>query len=201
MEKMNSSQGTVIGETSRIGDHVKIQNGALIYHGTTIENGAFIGPGAIFTNDKRPRSINRDGTLKRDSDWHMGAIRVCHGASVGAGAIILPDVTIGAFAMVGAGAIVTKDVPPHALVTGNPARHAGYSCRPHHAGDPAGACRRGVQPALPARWRIPLWRAVPLGCRRRGPRRANTGLERLKLKLEKIKWFVNRAKATLLDRP
>lgn len=111
-----------------IGDRVKIQNGAMIYHGTIIESGAFIGPGAIFTNDRRPRSINRDGTSKRDGDWCVGAIRVCRGASVGAGAIILPDVTIGAFAMIGAGAVVTRDVPPHALVMGNPARHAGYVC-------------------------------------------------------------------------
>lgn len=111
-----------------IGDHVKVQNGALIYHGTTIEDNAFIGPGVIFTNDKRPRSVNSDGTLKRDTDWLVGSIRVCRGASIGAGAIVLPDVTIGAHAMVGAGAVVTKDVAEHALVLGNPARHRGYVC-------------------------------------------------------------------------
>lgn len=112
-----------------IGDNVKIQNGALVYHGVTIEAGVFVGPGAIFTNDKRPRAINPDGALKRDADWEVGLIYVCYGAAIGAGAIVLPEVTIGRFALVGAGAVVTRDVPDHALVAGNPARLAGYVCR------------------------------------------------------------------------
>lgn len=112
-----------------IGDNVKIQNSALIYHGVTIEDGAFIGPQACLTNDKLPRAINPDGTLKRDADWEVGHTRVCYGASIGAGAIVLPDVTIGRFAMVGAGALVTRDVPDHGLVVGVPARLVGYVCQ------------------------------------------------------------------------
>lgn len=111
-----------------IGNNVKIQNGALVYHGVTIEDGVFIGPGAIFTNDKAPRAINPDGTLKSDADWVVGPITVCYGASIGAGAIVLPNVTVGRFALVGSGAVVTKDVPAHGLVMGNPARLAGYVC-------------------------------------------------------------------------
>jgi acetyltransferase-like isoleucine patch superfamily enzyme len=44
------------------------------------------------------------------------------GASIGAGAIILPGVTVGERAMVGAGAVVTRDVPDAVVVVGNPAR-------------------------------------------------------------------------------
>lgn len=113
----------------QIGDNVKIQNGAYIYHGTKIESGVFIGPGVIFTNDRQPRAINPDGTLKETEDWEVGQIVVRRGASIGAGAIILPNVTIGRFAMVGAGAIVTRDVKKHTLVIGNPARPFGYVCR------------------------------------------------------------------------
>ncbi|HEX9370156.1 MAG TPA: hypothetical protein VF897_04090, partial [Roseiflexaceae bacterium] len=61
--------------------------------------------------------------------WAVGRTRVEYGASLGAGAIILPDVTIGRFALVGAGAVVAKDVPAHALVLGNPARLVGFVCR------------------------------------------------------------------------
>jgi acetyltransferase-like isoleucine patch superfamily enzyme len=113
----------------KIGDHVKIQNGVLIYHGTLIESGVFVGPGVIFTNDKQPRAINPDGSLKSSSDWEVGSIHVCYGASIGAGAIILPNITIGQYAMIGAGSVVTRDVPDHALVIGNPARQIGYVCK------------------------------------------------------------------------
>jgi acetyltransferase-like isoleucine patch superfamily enzyme len=112
-----------------IGDNVKIQNGVLIYHGVTIESGVFIGPGVVFTNDKKPRAINPDGTLKGNDDWDVGPVQVCYGASIGAGAIILPNVTIGRFALVAAGAVVTRDVREHGLVLGNPARPAGYVCK------------------------------------------------------------------------
>jgi len=44
------------------------------------------------------------------------------GAWIGAGAIILPNVTIGERAVVGAGAVVTRDVPPYTVVAGVPAR-------------------------------------------------------------------------------
>jgi len=111
-----------------IGDLVKIQNGASIYHGATIEDGVFIGPHACLTNDKAPRAITPDGRLKRDDDWAVGRTLIQYGASVGAGAIILPGVTVGKFAMVGAGAVVTHDVVAHGLVIGNPARLVGYVC-------------------------------------------------------------------------
>ena len=113
----------------QIGDKVKIQNGTYIYHGAIIESGVFIGPGVIFTNDKNPRAINPDGSLKGNDDWDVGKIRICYGASLGAGSIILPDVIIGKFALTGAGAVVTQDVAEHALVVGNPARQIGYVCK------------------------------------------------------------------------
>jgi serine acetyltransferase len=70
-----------------------------------------------------------DGSLKAAEDWQVDSILVRRGASIGAGAIILPGITIGEFAMVGAGAVVTHDVPPQGLVYSNPARLQGYVCR------------------------------------------------------------------------
>jgi UDP-2-acetamido-3-amino-2,3-dideoxy-glucuronate N-acetyltransferase len=147
-----------------IGDFAKVQNGCSVYHGATLEDGVFLGPGAILTNDKLPRAINPDGTPKTEADWEVGKILVKRGASLGAGAVVLPDIVIGAFAMVGAGSVVTKDVPDHGLVTGNPARLIGLVCacggrlqkeRPAED-DVTFSCRRcQARVALPdVRWRL-----------------------------------------------
>jgi UDP-2-acetamido-3-amino-2,3-dideoxy-glucuronate N-acetyltransferase len=112
-----------------IGDNVKIQNQAQLFRGVVVESGVFIGPCVCFTNDHYPRAINLNGKLKTDDDWSMEVTFVSYGASIGAGALILPGVKIGAFAMIGAGAIVTKDVAEHQLVIGQPAQLQGYVCR------------------------------------------------------------------------
>ena len=121
-----------IDEGVRIGDRVKIQNAALVYHGVTLEDGVFIGPNAILTNDRYPRSITAEGELARMDDWVVSPIRVHEGASIGAGAIVVAGNDVGRFATVGAGAVVTHDVPAHALVAGNPARRIGWVCACGH---------------------------------------------------------------------
>lgn len=105
-----------------IGNRVKIQDHVMIPHGVTLEDGVFVGPAVTFTNDKFPRAINSDGSLKKISDWIASPTLVKYGASIGANATIVCGVTLGEWCMVGAGAVVTKDVPPYALVQGNPAR-------------------------------------------------------------------------------
>jgi len=125
-------KGAYVDSGVHIGDNVKIQNRASVYHGVTLEDGVFVGPHVIFTNDRLPRAINPDGSLKSDDDWELGLILVREGASLGAGSIVVAGVTIGRFAMVGAGAVVTKDVPDYGLVYGNPARLAGYVCSCGH---------------------------------------------------------------------
>jgi len=121
-------KGVYIDFDVTIGNNVKIQNGAYVYHPAIIEDGVFIGPNVILTNDKLPRAITPDGKLKGADDWVVGRILVKYGASLGTGAIILPDVTIGRWALVGAGALVTRSVPDHGLVVGSPARLIGYVC-------------------------------------------------------------------------
>jgi UDP-2-acetamido-3-amino-2,3-dideoxy-glucuronate N-acetyltransferase len=112
-----------------IGDRVKVQNNVSLYRGVTVEDGVFIGPHVTFTNDRLPRAVNDDGSLRTDADWELLATLVRSGASIGAGAVVLPGVTIGRWAMVGAGAVVTHDVADHELVLGNPARRHGSACR------------------------------------------------------------------------
>ncbi len=112
-----------------VGNKVKIQNRVSIYRGVTIEDGVFIGPHVSFTNDKYPRAVTPDGAPLSEEDWRPVATLVKYGASIGAGSIILPGVTIGCWAMVGAACLVAQDVPDHGLVLGAPARLVGYACR------------------------------------------------------------------------
>ena len=109
----------------KIGNNVKIQNFATLYLGLTVEDGVYIGPCVAFTNDKMPRAINIDGSLKSAKDWNLLETKVGEGASIGANSTILPGISIGKWAMVGAGAVVTKNVPDFAVVVGNPARVVG----------------------------------------------------------------------------
>ena len=63
-----------------IGDRVKIQNNVSLFHGVTVEDGVFIGPHVCFTNDRIPRAVNVDGSLKSDADWEVSPILVRRGA-------------------------------------------------------------------------------------------------------------------------
>jgi UDP-2-acetamido-3-amino-2,3-dideoxy-glucuronate N-acetyltransferase len=121
-------KGVYVDRDVVIGDRCKIQNRASIYHGVTLEDGVFVGPHAVFANDRYPRAVNPDGSLKSDDDWTVEPTLVREGASVGAGAVVLPGVTVGKWAMVAAGAVVTADVPAYAVVRGNPARITGWAC-------------------------------------------------------------------------
>ena len=121
-----------------IGNRVKVQNYVSIYDGVTIEDGVFVGPHVVFTNDKQPRAVNADGSLKSGSDWTISYTRICEGASLGANSTIVCGITVGRWALVGAGSVVTKDVPDYGLVVGNPARLIGFVCK-HGRRIPEGA--------------------------------------------------------------
>ena len=119
-------RGAYIGEGVRVGARCKIQNYALVYEPASLADGVFVGPAAVFTNDHCPRAINPDGTLKSASDWDRVGVTVEHGAAIGARAVCVAPVRIGAWASVGAGAVVTRDVVSYALVVGVPARRVGW---------------------------------------------------------------------------
>ncbi|RXR26741.1 N-acetyltransferase [Oerskovia turbata] len=119
-------RGAYIGTGVQVGRHCKIQNYALVYEPATLADGVFIGPAAVLTNDTYPRAINPDGSLKSADDWHAVGVTIEEGASIGARAVCVAPVTVGAWATVAAGAVVTRDVPPHAIVVGVPARRVGW---------------------------------------------------------------------------
>lgn len=111
-----------------VGDRVKVQNNVSLFHGVTVEDGVFIGPHVCFTNDRVPRAVNPDGSLKADADWEVSPTLVREGAALGANSTILPGITIGRWAMIGSGSVVTRDVGEYELVAGNPARRLGSAC-------------------------------------------------------------------------
>lgn len=113
-------RGAVIGEGcviasnaivdgAEIGDRCLIGHGAGVHPGALIGDEVFIGPGAVLCNDAWPRAH------KRGFDAAQRSVTVENGASIGACAVVLPGVRIGARAMVAAGVTVTRDVPPNHL--------------------------------------------------------------------------------------
>lgn len=121
-------KGVYVDNDVVIGDNVKIQNNVSVYVGVTIDDGVFVGPHVCFTNDKVPRAVNADMTVKGVHDWKVTPTRVKSGAALGANSTIVCGITVGKWAMVGSGSVVTKDVPDHGLVLGNPARLVGWVC-------------------------------------------------------------------------
>lgn len=117
-----------IGVGVQIGDNCKVENGAQLFEGTSIGDGVFIGPGALLLNDRYPRAVTPAGELKTEDDWVADGVVVDEGASVGGGAILLPGVHIGQWALVGAGSVVAGEVAAYSLVAGNPARRRGTVC-------------------------------------------------------------------------
>lgn len=134
LSKFINLYGCSIGENSKIGAFVEIQKNAsvgknckisshtFVCEGVTIEDDVFIGHGVTFINDAYPRATNAEGTLQSEADWSVSPTLVKRGASIGSGATILCNVTIGEHAIVGAGSVVVKDVPPNTIAVGNPAR-------------------------------------------------------------------------------
>ena len=112
----NLSAHTLVEGGAVLGDRVTLKSGVYVWDGITLEDDVFCGPNVTFANDRYPRSkqpFNLEGTI------------VKKGASLGAGAVILPGITIGERAMIGAGAVVTRDVDDDAKVVGNPAHPLG----------------------------------------------------------------------------
>ena len=103
--------GTKIGafveiqKNSRVGRCCKISSHTFICEGVDIEDDVFVGHSVTFINDVYPRATVADGGLQTEADWKVEKTRVCKRASIGSGATILCNVTIGENAIVGAGSV------------------------------------------------------------------------------------------------
>ena len=95
---IDHGMGTVIGETSEIGDNVTL------YHGVTLGG---ISPAE---NSKDQRDTKRQPTIEDN-------------VIIGCGPSILGPINIGSCARVGANTVVLKDVPSYATMVGNPVKN------------------------------------------------------------------------------
>jgi len=138
LSKFINLYGCEIGDGTKIGAFVEIQKNAtvgknckisshtFVCEGVTIEDEVFVGHNVAFINDSFPRATTEGGQMQTEVDWKVERTVVKKGASIGSGATILANVTIGQKALVGAGSVVTRDVPDFAVVVGNPARVLRY---------------------------------------------------------------------------
>ena len=106
------------GRNIRVGRDVFINSCCQFqdHGGITIGDGALIGHGVIMA------TLNHDLDPSRRKGMHPSPIRIGRGVWIGAGARIMPGVTVGDDSVVAAGAVVTRDVPPGVVVAGVPAR-------------------------------------------------------------------------------
>ena len=103
-------------------DRVKLGKGVMI-----MNNCLMMARGGITIDDNTMIAANVQ-LISNNHDLHdrmiltCKPVHICENAWIGAGATILPGVTVGKNAVVAAGAVVTKDVTPNTIVGGNPAK-------------------------------------------------------------------------------
>jgi sugar O-acyltransferase (sialic acid O-acetyltransferase NeuD family) len=107
-----------------VADGVSMGEGSVIFAGAMVAPNASIG---------RQCTLNLNVTIGHDNALAdfvtigpgvniASFCRIGEGVEFGAGAVVIPEVTIGAWSIIGAGTVVTKDVPPNSTVVGVPGR-------------------------------------------------------------------------------
>ena len=115
-----------ISSKAKLGKGVKIESNTDVWDYVTLEDWTFVGPSAVFTNDKNPRAKYPKSKYPQYGKWLPTLVKT--GATIGANATIVCGNTIGKWTIIGAGAVVANDVPDYAIVVGVPAKIIGWAC-------------------------------------------------------------------------
>ena len=117
---VNNQLTVVLPKNVKIGNGVTVMNGALMMAagGITIEDKVMIAANVQLISNNHDPYIREVLTCK--------PILIKYGAWVGAGATILPGVTVGKYAIIGANSVVNKDIPDYAVAVGSPAKVIKY---------------------------------------------------------------------------
>jgi UDP-2-acetamido-3-amino-2,3-dideoxy-glucuronate N-acetyltransferase len=120
-EDVSVGRGTIVGRGvtvengCSVGRYCKLESECYITAYSTLEDRVFVAPGVVTSNDN---FVGR--TAERFK--HFKGVTIRRGGRVGAGAVLLPGITVNEDALVAAGAVVTRDVPARTIVLGSPAR-------------------------------------------------------------------------------
>lgn len=116
----------LISSKAKLGKGVKIESNTDVWDYVTLKNYVFVGPSAVFTNDKNPRAKYPKKDYPRYGKWLPTLIK--EGTTIGANSTIVCGNTVGKWAIIGAGAVVADDVSDYAIVVGVPAKVVGWVC-------------------------------------------------------------------------
>ncbi|MCX6760414.1 MAG: acyltransferase [Candidatus Nealsonbacteria bacterium] len=125
-ENCSIGHNCLIESNAKLGNGVKLKSNIDVWDLVELEDFVFVGPSAVFTNDKNPRSKYPKSKYPQYGKWIPTFVK--EGATIGANATIICGITIGKLAMIGAGAVVRENVPDYAIVVGTPAKQIGWIC-------------------------------------------------------------------------
>lgn len=115
-----------VGSKAKLGRGVKLESNIDVWDLVEMEDYVFVGPSAVFTNDRNPRAKYPKSKYPYYGQWQKTLIK--EGATIGANATIICGIEIGKWAMVGAGALIKENIPDYAIVVGNPGKIIGWIC-------------------------------------------------------------------------
>ena len=120
-ENVSIGRGTIVGRGvtienfCKVGRFCKLESECYITAYSELEDRVFVAPGVVTSNDNY---VGR--TAERFK--HFRGVTVRRGGRIGAGAVLLPGITVGEDGLVAAGSLVTRDVPARTIVMGQPAK-------------------------------------------------------------------------------